>query len=57
MFNNSMPSSVMVMKEVDNNYVHFQKPHQSPIGLEWRIEVVMYRVWGKNVPMHHNHLK
>ncbi len=38
------------MKEVDNNFVHFQKPHQTPVGLEWRVEVVMYKVWVKRVP-------
>jgi hypothetical protein len=50
MFNNFMPSSVMVMKEVDNNCTHFQKAHQTPVGLECRVEIVMYRVWGKRVP-------
>ncbi len=45
-----MPSSVMVMKEVDNNFTHFQKPHQTLVGLECRVEVVMYKVWGKKVP-------
>jgi hypothetical protein len=56
MFSNFMPSSVMVMKEVDNNSAHFQKPHQTPVGLEWRVEVLMYRVWVKRSPVHHNHL-
>jgi hypothetical protein len=38
------------MKEVDNNFAHFQKPHQTPVGLEWRVEAIMYRVWDKRVP-------
>jgi hypothetical protein len=44
-----MPLNVMVMKEVDNNFVHFQKQHQTLVGLEWRVEASMYRVWGSKV--------
>ncbi len=49
MFGNFMPFSVMGMKEVDNNFAHFQKQHQTLVGLEWRVEVGMYRVWGRRV--------
>ncbi len=49
MFGNFMPLNVMVMKEVDNNFVHFQKQHQTLVGLEWRVEASMYRVWGSKV--------
>jgi len=49
MFGNFMPFSVMGMKEVDNNFAHFHKQHQTLVGLEWRVEVGMYRVWGRRV--------
>jgi hypothetical protein len=49
MFGSFMFSNGMEMKEDDNNFAHFQKPHQIVVGLEWIVKGDMYKVLSRRV--------